>query len=393
MSVISNSLLAPRTRILKVRHLDFPEEDPHRTKISARRLGLPYRQVPMPAKVKRKGFNLFNQSKPSPFDLLPQEILEMIVCLLRTSDFLPLRLVCRRVAVLFHTQRFWRSRFLLHGERGHLHDFMKEQQKIVGRSRRETDWRRVYYKTKSIPRDCNNNITINSRISLWQRMEWFKDMYTMIGPPGSRGSKKGKRVPAKDKAFADSLCWTTVRGQSRCDLARSMQWAPRSIILPRTKHQHTFFDQTVIIHKPVVGLRVSVLRERDVTFITGIELVTEDMASKNTPMGYKIIDKQIIFNIKPQHLRGFRVSAGLGGIHALAIFMGPPMIYERPQVSSWIGSPTGKVSDLFSAEEIGALSGNFDVSRSSLVHVCLTRANKIPSALQDDFNIGRENSI
>lgn len=321
---------------------------------------------------KTNGFGHFNQSKPGPFDMLPQEILEMIANLLRTSDFLPLRLVCRRMAALFHSQSFWRSRFLLNGERGHLNDFMKEQQRLVGHSRRETDWRRVYYKTKSksVPNDCDNNKVINRRKWLWQRMEWFKDMYTMTRPSNTRMSKK-------DKVLANTLSWITVGGDLRCDEIESS-------MRPRKKHQHTYFEKTVIIHESVFALRVSVLCEGDVTFITGIELVNEGMTTKNTLLGYKIIDKQIIFDIKPQSLRGFRISAGIGGIHALAILSGPPMTYERPHMSSWIGLPTGKVSDLFSADEIGGLSGNFDVSRSSLVHVCLTHANKIPSALQDD---------
>lgn len=372
MSVISNSLFIPHICILKVRHLAHPELDPHRTKVSATRLGRPYRKVPMP-EGKTNGFDHFNQSKPGPFDMLPQEILEMIASLLRTSDFLPLRLVCRRMAALFHSQQFWRSRFLLNGERGYLNDFMKEQQRLVGHSRQETDWRRVYYKTKtkSVPDDCdNNNNLINRRMRLWQRMEWFKDMYTMIRPSNTRMSKK-------DKVFANNLSWITVGGDLRCDeIGSSMR--------PRIKHKHTYFEKTVVIHEPVFGLRVSVLREGDVTYITGIELVTEGMTTKNTLLGHKIIDKQIIFDIKPQHLRGFRISAGEGGVHALAILSGPPMTYERPHMSSWIGFPTGKVSDLFSTDEIGGLSGNFDVSRSSLVYVCLTRANKIPSALQDD---------
>ncbi|PWY78338.1 hypothetical protein BO70DRAFT_397576 [Aspergillus heteromorphus CBS 117.55] len=83
---------------------------------------------------------LAGRSNPSDlFRCLPLEIIEATGALLPTHDALKSRLVSRSLGVLFHSLRFWKTRFDINAERGFLNYFLREGQAI--------DWRLLYHST------------------------------------------------------------------------------------------------------------------------------------------------------------------------------------------------------------------------------------------------------
>ncbi|KAJ5096082.1 hypothetical protein NUU61_005438 [Penicillium alfredii] len=77
---------------------------------------------------------------------------------------------------------------------------------------------------------------------------------------------------------------------------------------------HIDFNQTVLLHKSIVRIGVSVLEEEAGTYIAGIELISKERRRGNQILGYRIPGSQVFVDIKSaQMLRGFQVAAGKGG--------------------------------------------------------------------------------
>ncbi|KAL1966616.1 hypothetical protein VTN77DRAFT_4027 [Rasamsonia byssochlamydoides] len=100
--------------------------------------------------------------------------------------------------------------------------------------------------------------------------------------------------------------WKEVQGDLRID---------PDLPFPRfSRYLEISHKQCVYIPRPLAKIAVSILQEVEKTYITGMELISEET---KISMGYKIPGQQVTIDVKL--LRGFEAAIGSGGIHALRI--------------------------------------------------------------------------
>ncbi|KAL3261550.1 hypothetical protein ABHI18_003636 [Aspergillus niger] len=99
------------------------------------------------------------------FCTLPIELIELLVGYLSTQDYLNSRLASRSMGVLFHKQRFWKTKFDINGERGFLNYLVKEHQNL------DFDWRLLYHSTCRLR--CSRLFDITIR--LWEINRWIRE--------------------------------------------------------------------------------------------------------------------------------------------------------------------------------------------------------------------------
>lgn len=138
-----------------------------------------------------------------------------------------------------------------------------------------------------------------------------------------------------------------------------------NLTVPRFSHYlEISHKQSVYIPRSLAKIAVSILQEMENTYITGMELISEET---KISMEYKIPGKQVTIDVK--FLRGFEVAIGSGGIHALRI------ITDTNSTSSqWLGRSDGACTSTrlvleknASNAEISALEAAFDVSYCHLL--------------------------
>ncbi|GCB20351.1 hypothetical protein AAWM_03236 [Aspergillus awamori] len=99
------------------------------------------------------------------FRQLPIELIELLGGYLSTQDYLNSRLASRSMGVLFHKQRFWKTKFDINGERGLLNYLVKEHQNL------DFDWRLLYHSTCRLR--CSRLFDITIR--LWEINRWIRE--------------------------------------------------------------------------------------------------------------------------------------------------------------------------------------------------------------------------
>ncbi|GAT22269.1 hypothetical protein RIB2604_01503020 [Aspergillus luchuensis] len=99
------------------------------------------------------------------FRRLPVELIELLGDYLSTRDYLNSRLASRTMGMLFHQQKFWKTRFDINGERGFLSYLVKEHQN------RDVDWRLLYHSTCTLR--CSRLFDITIR--LWETNRWIRE--------------------------------------------------------------------------------------------------------------------------------------------------------------------------------------------------------------------------
>jgi len=73
------------------------------------------------------------------FHLLPLEIRFEIVCLLPTIEYLNLRLASKAMVHIFYSQKYWKSRFLIHRKRRYLNYLLEEDSNLPSLARLAVD--------------------------------------------------------------------------------------------------------------------------------------------------------------------------------------------------------------------------------------------------------------
>lgn len=281
------------------------------------------------------------------FEWIPAHIRFEIVSRLPTVDFLNLRLCSRAIAVLFHSQAFWKTRFFLHGDRGYMSFLTETSDHGV------KDWRVLYRCIKKQSEfdgqlgrpdfyECQDLLL---RKSHWEHNQWLRDACLM-----TRSS-----IQAID---TKSLRWQKAFGKITCDSLHEVWDRPKESCV-KCHLKYKTLTQSIPFSPKVVGINFSVFsgpkQRREDTFIAGLELIYPP-GTPNATLGYRLPGKQIEIDFDGRPLRGFELAIGEGGIHAI-----------RPLFSamnSWIGSP-GDVRRLFTNDEIVALSVELDVSKIS----------------------------
>ncbi|RHZ58554.1 hypothetical protein CDV55_104861 [Aspergillus turcosus] len=121
------------------------------------------------------------------FEQLPFEILVIISSMLPTKEALDLRHVTRAAIPLFASSQFWRTRFVINGERGFLLPIVRKFFPPEGNH--EMDWRLLYHCTARL--NCSDWFELEIRA--WETLRWLRDTASAIRrerprPPDFRGS-------------------------------------------------------------------------------------------------------------------------------------------------------------------------------------------------------------
>jgi hypothetical protein len=248
------------------------------------------------------------------FRRLPVEIQGEIAAYLETLDTFNLRLASRTMSAIFWSQVFWKSRFNTNGDRGFLR-YLIDSVKGSRRLQPSMNWRLLYH--------CTNQSKIYgrpiwNRKRIWTMNRWLTETTTMIMEPDTSPDTS---VHEEKLNTADHWEWKEIQGDIRN--------GTRPAFPAVTCYPQTSYRQIIYMSYSYTRANVSILRERDMTYITGMEFISQNQP--NIIVGYKITGGQITIDIKS--LKGFEVAIGSGGIRALRFI-------TNSNASKWLGNPT-----------------------------------------------------
>lgn len=118
------------------------------------------------ATVKARMETRTNTEDHDPFRRLPIELREHIGIQLDTGDFFNLRYASRAMAVIFHDNFFWRSRFQPDNDRGWLLEWECDDDDGT----RQIDWRQLYHATSNI------GVKFDTTMRVREVLHWIEDM-------------------------------------------------------------------------------------------------------------------------------------------------------------------------------------------------------------------------
>ncbi|OJJ45268.1 hypothetical protein ASPZODRAFT_561105 [Penicilliopsis zonata CBS 506.65] len=329
------------------------------------------------------------------FAQLPVEMRLEIATHLSTSDYLTLRYCSRAMAAVFDIEAFWRTRFLVHEERGFVSYLFDDYPA-------EHRWRLLYHHTnlnKYIDyinhlnhvnpvycENCVNNVycvghtdRVNQPSHCFQAMRrhWrintnIYDRYYMTQQTSTVGLEMArKKGPLRwKKVFDDKyICERQkVYGNNRKACHRCLE-------------KHIYFKEKASFSSSVVQITFFVLFEGEDTYIAGLKLIHEDSTgAPNIQLGYRIPGKQVTINLSPQQkLRGFILNTSAHGVHAIR------SVTTAGELD-WIGQPVGIVGKemgivglemgkkaLTTNRPIRALLGTFDHCRMTGFEIGIAR--------------------
>lgn len=312
----------------------------------------------MPRKVNMK-YEITTQADC--FLLLPIELRLIIAQYLSTADFLALRLLSKAMSLLFDCEQFWRTRFLVNGERGYL-SFLTET--------RYRDWRLLYRCSRP---SFEGHTRINDWRKQWLSNETVRDRYIMTEGTDTALPTDGDLRLERSNAIlnwqrAPKPCKSHLYGNEFVD--RLLPLPFRSLISRKCsdcyRKEGSMNCQTVIVSCPVLKIAVYVLVEDENTFISGFDLI-HGPESPDTRFGYRVPGKQIVIDLCGQELKGFemKIQRTIGGVAALR-----PITHDVGAIyHHWIGNfenPRNFVQSqtikLAPNRSIVAIAGNFQVS-------------------------------
>ena len=262
------------------------------------------------------------------FAAFPPEIMHEVAQYLPTVDFYNLRLASRSMGQLFYEPIFWATRFEVDGERGFLSCLRRKARAghpIMG------DWQTIYSSTTS----KNLSPRLWFRKKIWLRCQWVKDIITMSVQPNPSGM---------NPQSASDWDWREVQGHVRCDRDLALHPYPDYVNVVRTQSIYIPHDLTAVV--------ISLIKEVDITYITGLRFLARNMAAS---VGYIAPGSPII--PMSGEFNGFVVAVDQKGIHALRVIAGE-------DISSWIGDPkyTSVTRRLVLQDPVKGLESCFDVS-------------------------------
>ncbi|OJJ42591.1 hypothetical protein ASPZODRAFT_147227 [Penicilliopsis zonata CBS 506.65] len=241
------------------------------------------------------------------FSVLPREIIEMVLTRLLAVDVFHLRLASRTLGSIFWSQTFWKSRFAVDGERGFLHSA------TARKSAGQINWR-LLYRCTSPSRLYGSSLWNCKRI--WEVSRWFIVTLSMA-----------RRIPAA-QASPDAFHWTNVQGDDR-------DGDPWNCVPLGTYFGLPVATYRIEIPPDLVSITVTVIREKDVTWVTALQLLSATHPA--VCVGYIAqapeIQHYTVALPSASSFQGFEVALSSGGIRALRVCS------RSTGLSSWLGNP------------------------------------------------------
>ena len=256
------------------------------------------------------------------FSTLPWEILEAVAINLPTGDALVLRRASRAFLPLFTSQTFWASRFELGHEREHVFEKRNKEQR---------DWVSLYRRTSY----AHSPPGLKNRRRVWGLIRKFIILLSL-------------RVDASWEL--PPIC-TSVNDSKWIEVAGDMEDTTDSGF---NEGCRLFQKQGAPIPEDLSKIAFSMVAAGDVTYLTGMRLITDDDA--DIRLGYLAEGKETFVEVTI--VKGFVLAMGPRGIQAIQV------IGVDRLASKWVGCPTESpvTERLAGCESISALEVGFDVS-------------------------------
>lgn len=231
------------------------------------------------------------------FFLLPIELRLMIAQYLSTAEFLTLRLSSKAMTDLFDCEQFWRTRFLVNGERGYLSS-------LTGSGYR--DWRLLYRcsdpslesstRFDDFRKQCLSNETVRDRYIMTEEADTPLPTYGELRLERSNAFLNWQRAPKP--------CQRHIYESESVDLL-----LPRTLMtLVKCRNCHRKRDfmesQKVILSRPVSKVAIYVFVEHENTFVSGFDLI-HGPEFPDTAFGYRVPGKQVVIDLCGRELKGF----------------------------------------------------------------------------------------
>ncbi|KAJ5618731.1 hypothetical protein N7528_006842 [Penicillium herquei] len=260
------------------------------------------------------------------------------------------------MAPLLDCEQFWRTRFLLHGERGYLHFLTKDNYQ---------DWRLLYRCTRS---SVVWPIKLHDWRQQWLTNENIRDSYLMI-EEASTTLEDGK---PQSTEFDASLEWEKSPKSCAHDLHNfrnidpliSQSVSTMTYTICSLCGRSAFRSKSHIISIPaqIFAITFSSLVQDERTLITGFGLI-HGFGVASTAFGYRIPGKQTTVYLRGQTFKGFEIKFDLDGIQALRVITDVnDLLYD-----GWAGQHEGPHSivttRVISDNPIVAISGESQVSQ------------------------------
>ncbi|KAK4130693.1 hypothetical protein BT67DRAFT_390544, partial [Trichocladium antarcticum] len=285
-----------------------------------------------------------------PLWALPEEIVMEIALELPTRDALRARLASRVFWPVFHTQRFWASRFRLPFERAWL---VEARDGGKGLLHWDRDWRSLYRRThdKHLRPDQYNRKRIWGLLPHLSRLldlEWHelpRDLPParfMLPHTGSAGAPFRAEVAADVWDAAETKIQSFACSGRGCRVLRR-----RCVALPDA----------------VVAMSASFAMLGHRRYIAGLALRTAE--GESVRLGYSGLGETWV---AASDIRGFNLAVGSRGIQALQCLTGP-----SHAASPWLGCPIGvpQTRRLAMGGPVATLEGGFDGCKLVSMAVCV----------------------
>ncbi|KAL4885250.1 hypothetical protein BJY04DRAFT_180474 [Aspergillus karnatakaensis] len=238
------------------------------------------------------------------FRLLPLELRQMIAILLTTHDFLNLRYASRAMALVFHDNTFWKSRFQNGGDRSFFEYFLQES--ITAE---QVDWRLVYH--ASFVLEYKSDITIR----VWEVLQWMQETL--------RAEEDCQTPPlefyGRALQYYHSDTGGVKRRVERVQLPPALEKVGISIVLNAENVRRRTKRVTEIVAMEFIGQDGTAVmlgsKNPGAETLSSLELETKFAESRTCP--FKFPGVHIMY--KAQKLSGFRVRYTADGISSVGI--------------------------------------------------------------------------
>ncbi|TVY93033.1 hypothetical protein LAWI1_G004137 [Lachnellula willkommii] len=235
------------------------------------------------------------------FSRLPWEILEAVAVNLPTDDALGLRCISPAFLRLLASATFWASRFKASADRSFIFETWK--------SRNVTDWMSLYRLTAR----THGPSGLQNRRRIWDLIRPLEDITSL--------------------RLADNLKTTSLDEEFAC-----LRWSKvAGVILNEVTYVPSYFNEgcrifgthVARIPKDLSKIGVSVSSFANVTYISGIRLITE--RGPDICLGFISKGQEVIQDVTA--LGGFILAVGSRGVHALQV------VGQDARLSKWVGCP------------------------------------------------------
>ncbi|KAL8744056.1 MAG: hypothetical protein Q9190_003658 [Brigantiaea leucoxantha] len=308
------------------------------------------------------------------FGSLPNEVLDIVLCCLPSTDVRSVRLASRTFASMILSRSFWASRFSLEGEFGFLFDLMAPQTRSV-----DINWTKLY---KIVQLDeISQGLRCRRRIwNLLRPLARNLQMYDSLELAGDtpRSGTLGVDIKAEWTTDNDSIQGSDGRPTSQSTgepstynihSSRAIRhfWKTVAAQIEDSAFKNAFMYgcqskdlRSIAIPYDIGRVSLSFVMIGKEKYVAGIRFKPRYMLHHEVSLGYVLPSEELTIELPEEaRLHGFHVAQSARGIRAVRVV-------TNISLSDWLGCASGEgimvTERLESSVPVSVMSANFDVS-------------------------------